>query len=114
MKEIHVQITGIHDEDDFVKTEIDKAVNAFVRKAGDLFKRCEPCEQSLDVVVKLHNASGGNDRRVKYSVHSRIQTPMGLIVSEASGFNKLLGVVQECLAKLEREIKTKHEKLIKK
>ncbi|MAH43107.1 hypothetical protein CL614_05305 [archaeon] len=114
MKDIHIQITGIHDEDDFVKEGIDKAVESFVQKAGELFKKCDPCEQSLDVVVKSYNVSGGNDKRSKYSVHTRLQTPIGLIVSESSGFGKLLGIVQECLNKLERELKQKHDKTISK
>ena len=114
MKDIHVQITGIHNEDDFVKTDIDNVVNVFIQKVGDFFKQCKPCEQSLEIVIKKHNDSGGNDRRIKYSVHARMQTPAGLILAESNGFGKLVTIVKDTLNKLEGEIKKKHDKLVSK
>jgi hypothetical protein len=114
MKEAHVQITGIKDEDAFVKTDIDTAVNHFTQRVGELFKKCKPCQLSLEMVVKQHNKTGSNDKKIKYSVHSRMQTPAGAFMAEAHGFNKLLSITQESLNKLETEIKKKHGKMISK
>ena len=114
MKEMHFQITGIHDEDDFVKADVDRIVTTFANKTGDLFKKCEPCEVSLDMVVKKHDDSKGRNRKIKYSVHAKMQTPFGLITAEAGGFGKLSEFVRDCLGKTEREIMTRHDKMIRK
>ncbi len=112
--EEHVQITGIHDEDDFTKSEINVAVNNSMKRIGELFKKCKPCELSLNLVVKQHNKTGSSDKKTKYSVHAKMQTPVGMLNAEAHAFGKLISIVQECLTILEREIKKNHDKLVSK
>lgn len=110
MNSAHVQITGIQEEDDFTRAELDKATTNFIKKAADLDKNCVTCDDTLDIVVKKHKDSGKDDKRIKYVIHAMLQTKNGLFVAEADGFDKLITVMQDCLRKLGRELGKKHLK----
>ena len=106
MNEMHIQITGIKDEDVFTKQTLDSITTGFADRVGKFYKESE----SLDVVVKKHNPTG----KIKYSVHAKMQTPLGMFVAQSSGFEKLPAVLQGCLDNLVKEIRKKHDRLAEK
>ncbi|MFH1420449.1 MAG: hypothetical protein ABIG30_00610 [Candidatus Aenigmatarchaeota archaeon] len=105
--DIDVQISHMKGADTFLKEQIEQVIGEFVQKASRLYKGTE----SLQIDVKRHEKQG---KKIKYSVHSHMQTPVGYFSAEAHGWNDLISVVQDSLSKLEMEVKKKHEKIVMK
>jgi hypothetical protein len=82
---------------------VNTVVEKFLSKVYRMMK--EPDELVID--LKIHQARG----RKKFSVKMKMVSASGLFNSHAFGWT-LMDVVQDGLSKLEREIKTKHEKRI--
>ncbi len=101
-KGVLVDITNIADEDEYTLEKMHQAAAETVKKVGKFIDGID----SLILRIERMHKSG---EKTKYSVRTRFFTPLGLFVSHAWGWD-LVSVTQECLNKLETEIKKVREK----
>ncbi len=105
-KGVNIKVTGLKDEDEITKHEIDAELNNFVTKISKFFKKM----QYIFVDVERFHTGGG---RVEYSILARLKTSGGLFVSKSHKW-ELLTALQEALNKLEKLSKKKYQKLSEK
>lgn len=100
-KGVYVEISHMDDLDEIEKRAIDSKATEFVQKIGSMMY--------LDVfninIEKMHKQGD----KVKYSVKTRLLTPIGLFTSHKWGW-KIVTVFQDSLSTLEKEIMKAHEK----
>jgi len=100
---VRVTVSGIHDEDDFVKTAVHGEIENAVKKLGKTI----PLSY---LVLHVRKYSKGGTRS-KYSVHGRLITERGDFFADDFDWD-LMKAVKGVLVIFEREVKRKHEKMI--
>jgi len=98
---VYVRISGIRDEDDFIKTVIDEQIRNEIRKLGKLV----PIEFMV-LNVDRHHKTG---RRVKYSVKSTLATQKGTFHANDFAWD-ITKCIRGVLQKLEKETIKRKEK----
>ncbi len=101
VKGVYVTISGIKEEDAFIKSVIDEEVERFVKKISKIY----PLNHLIFHVDKYHKTG----KRIKYSVRARIFTAKGAFFAQAHSWDitKTVGYI---LGELEKEIIKKKEK----
>lgn len=99
--EVYVTISGIKDEDSFLKSVIDEEIMGLLKKLGKILKI-----EELILHIHKHHETG---HRVKYSVKSRMMTEKGMFFSHDHAWD-ITKAVRGVLNKLEREVIIKKEK----
>jgi CBS domain-containing protein len=94
-KGVFVRISGIKEEDDFIKSVVDEEIGNQLKKLGTIL----PIKYLVINVDKYHKTG----RRRKYSVKARIITGRGMFFAGDHAWD-LTKAVQGTLAKLESEI----------
>ena len=97
----HVRISGIHEEDPFIKSIIDKDVDNFISKISKIF----PIDHFV-AHVERHKEAG---ERTKYSVNSRLITSKGVFFASDYAWD-LTKAFGSTLDILERAVKDKKRK----
>jgi len=97
---VYVTISGIRDEDSWVKRVLDKEITNSVRRIGRLTKI-----NYMVFHVDKHRETG---KRTKYSVKARVSTSSGRFFAQSYEWD-LPGALRGTLDKLEREIGKKSE-----
>jgi predicted transcriptional regulator/ribosome-associated translation inhibitor RaiA len=98
---IYVNITGLQEEDDFIKGVVDDEISASMSRVVRYFP-----VQWLAVHVERHSGEGS---RKKYSVRCRLITDRGVLVSGSHAWD-LTKAFSGALARLEREAVKKKER----
>jgi CBS domain-containing protein len=101
VKGVYVRISGIQQEDAFLRSVADKEIEYFVKKIARIY----PINYLL-LNVDKHRAAG---RRAKYSVKSTLFTARGTFFAQAHAWD-LIKAVQGLLGRLEKEVIRKKEK----
>ena len=101
-KGVFVDIVSIGDEDAYTVEKMHQAAAETVQKIG---KYVAGLESLIIRIERMHKAG----TKMKYSVRARFFTPLGLFVAHAWGWD-LLSVTQQCLHKMETEIKKATDK----
>lgn len=99
----YVQITGAQSLDDFEKTKILDLAERAVHKANKIFNNIE----TLIVHIKKQNSQGS---KTQYMIKARIFTSRGLFTAKEDWDWELMDAANNCLSKLEKRFKKKHEK----
>ncbi len=102
-KEIYVEITGLKDETEQIKLDVDKEINKFVKKFGRTFKNLE----YLFIHVEKLRKTG---TRTYFDVRTRFKTPLGMFVSRAKSWD-IVATIAKALERLEKGVRKKHEKI---
>ncbi len=92
---VYVQLSGIQDEDSFIKNVIDSEIKSEVKKLGKI----TPIDY-LTLNVTRHKKSG---ERIKYSVKAKLVAHTGLFFSKDFSWD-LTKSISEALKKLEKEV----------
>jgi ribosome-associated translation inhibitor RaiA len=98
---VYVGISGIQEEDDFIKSVVDEEIRNETRKLGRIF----PINQVLMHVDRYHKAG----KRVKYSIKAKIITGGGMFFAHDHAWD-ITKAAKGILQKLEREMIKKKEK----
>jgi len=101
MENIRVNISHL-DEDALTNEKIKG-------KFSDLFLKMQQIDEnldSIDVDIEAHHTDG---EKRKYSIKSKMNTPKGMFLAHKWGWN-ILGVVEDTVKALEKEMKNKYEK----
>ncbi len=98
---IYVRISGLQEEDTFIKTVVDEEIRNEIRKLGKII----PIDNMV-LHVKKHKKTGD---RQKYSVKSRLITEKGYFFASDYGWD-ITKVIRGILQKFEKEIIKKKEK----
>jgi len=98
---IYVRISGLQEEDNFIKSVVDEEIRNEVRKLGKFF----PIKQMIIHVDKYHETG----KRIKYSVKARMMTERGMFFADDHAWD-VTKAVRGILQKFEREILEKKEK----
>lgn len=91
---IYINISGMHDEDDFIKTIVDEEIRTELTKLGKVVN-----VHYLTMNVKKY----GQGRRVKYAVHGKLVANKGMFFSEGVAWD-LTKATKLALKKIEREV----------
>lgn len=102
---VYVQITGIQDEDSFIKSLVDDEINQEIRKLGKIVNI-----DYLTIHVRKRRATGN---RTKYSVKAKLITNIGFFHSNDYAWD-LTQAVRGILKKLEKELVKKKGKMLHK
>lgn len=98
---VRVTVSGIQEEDNFVKSIVDEEIEHTVKKLGKIM----PLSYFVMHIRKYHKTG----RRVKYSVHARLITGKGDFFAEDHEWD-LTKATKGVLAKIEKEVLKKDEK----
>lgn len=101
VKGVYVRISGLQEEDNFIKSVVDEEIRNEVRRLGKFF----PIKQMMIHVDRYHETG----RRVKYSVKARMMTERGMFFADDHAWD-VTKAVRGILQKFEREILKKKEK----
>jgi len=101
-KGVYVTISGLQDEDNFIKTVVDEEVTNEVRKLGKFI----PIDSLILHVEKYHERG----KRVKYSIKGRLITRRGIFFAGDFAWD-VTKAVRGVLQKLEREVIKKKERV---
>lgn len=99
---VHVTVSGIQDEDDFILSVVHEEIGHAVRKLGKII----PLSYFVMHVRKYHKAG----RRVKYSVQARLITEKGDFFSDDYAWD-LTKATRGVLKKIEREVVRKEGRM---
>lgn len=97
-----IQLINIFEFDEIARDDINREVEKFLSKVEKLFNI-----ESIFLYFDRHKRGG----RVKHSIRVRLKTNVGLFVAHTWDW-EVVKCLQGVLAKLEREVKKKHEKLV--
>lgn len=97
---IYVQISGAEELDSFEREKLHSNVDEAARKLGRIYNGIE----YFFVHLKKHDTQG---KKHKYSVQTRLMTPVGMFHSHAHGYD-LAAAADEAMDKLERVVKKDH------
>jgi len=98
---VYVRISGLQEEDTFIKSVVDEEIRNEIRKLGKVI----PIDYMV-LHVKKHKKTGD---RQKYSVKGRLITERGYFFASDYGWD-ITKVIREILHKFEKEIIKKKEK----
>ncbi len=98
---VNVTVSGIHDEDEFMRSKVNEEISHAVKKLGSIV----PLSGFVMHVRKYHET--GNKK--KYSVQARLVTEEGNFFSDDYAWD-LTKAVKGALDKLEREVTHKSGK----
>ncbi|MBI4017473.1 MAG: CBS domain-containing protein [Candidatus Aenigmarchaeota archaeon] len=99
---VYVQITGADELDAFESEKLHSNVDETVKKLARIYSGIE----YFFLHLKKYESEG---ERHKYSVRTRLMTPVGTFISHAHGFD-LARVVDEAMDHIERIVKEDHSK----
>lgn len=98
---VYVRISGLQEEDNFIKSVVDEEIRNEVRKLGKFF----PVRQMVIHVDRYHETG----RRIKYSVKARMMTGRGMFFADDHAWD-VTKAVRGVLQKFEREILKKKKR----
>lgn len=101
VKGVYVTVSGLQDDDGFIKTVVDEEISNEVRKLGKIMEI-----DSLILHVDRHHQTG---KRSKYSVKGRLITRKGMFFAKDFAWD-VTKAVRGVLQKLEKEIIKRKEK----
>lgn len=101
-EEILTQVTGLSEEDEITKKEVQNELDKILGKLRERMKI-----RYLFLHVEKFHTEGG---RIEYSIRARMQTNIGLFVARSSEWD-LLTPLQDVLDKLERSAMKKMDKI---
>jgi len=99
---VHVTISGMHEEDNFVKSLVNEEIERELKKLGKIMQ----ISHFVMHLRKYHEAG----RTVKYSVHARLFTPGANFFAEDYAWD-LTKATKGVLSKLEKELIRKQGKI---
>lgn len=99
---VHVRVSGLQDEDPFVKSFIDKELRNTVQKLGKFYP--------LDYMVLHIDKYRKEGKKTKYSVKARLMTEKGMFFAQEHAWD-LTKAVGQAMEELERQVKKRKEKL---
>lgn len=103
-EELPVRVTGLKNEDEITKHEIDEEINNFIQKIGKFAQKM----QYLFIDVERFHTGGG---RIEYSIKAKLRTSEGIFIAKTNDWD-LISSIQNTMKKLEKSVKKKHEKIV--